>query len=118
MAVSEFADSHMAAIDDYAIPFEKIRTNEVVKFLMARGIAAPLPISGKWSRRSKNTRGKAMILFLSDHGFRYSPSGFYDSITNVNGFRVVFDKMFHLNLPLLKDSVIFLRTTGVANDAN
>jgi|GEM_PF-222142 len=88
----------------------------------------------------EHSQGKAVILFLSDHGYRYYPtdavqpyffnnqnavylphrdySGFYDSITNVNEFRVVFDKLFHLNLPLLKDSVIFLRTTGVANDAN
>ena len=88
----------------------------------------------------EHSRGKAVILFLSDHGYRYYPtdaiqsyffnnqnavylpdrdySGFYDSITNVNEFRVVFDKLFHLNLPLLKDSVVVLRTTGVANGAN
>jgi hypothetical protein len=67
---------------------------------------------------------------MSDHGFRcfdpqvdpasffynqnavYFPngdySGFYDEITNVNQFRVVFTKLFHLNLPLLKDSTVFL----------
>jgi hypothetical protein len=78
----------------------------------------------------KNTRGQAVILFMSDHGFRddkyhtdysnyfknqnavYFPdkaySGFYDSISNVNQFRVVFNKLFRLNLPLLKDSTIFL----------
>ncbi len=78
-----------------------------------------------------NSGGKAIILFMSDHGFRYSPdrkvsplffnnqnavyfpdgdySMLYDSITNVNQFRVVFNKLFRLNLPLLKDSVIFLQ---------
>jgi len=78
----------------------------------------------------QNTGGKAVILFMSDHGFRcfdpqvdpasffynqnavYFPngdySGFYDEITNVNQFRVVFTKLFHLNLPLLKDSTVFL----------
>jgi len=88
----------------------------------------------------EHSRGKAVILFLSDHGYRYYPtdaiqpyffnnqnavylpdkdySGFYDSITSVNEFRVLFDKLFHLNLPLLKDSVIFLRTSRVANGAN
>jgi hypothetical protein len=78
----------------------------------------------------KNSEGKAVILFMSDHGYRFSPDGIprpdffcnqnavyypdgdysrlYDSISNVNQFRVVFNKLFHLNLPLLKDSIIFL----------
>jgi hypothetical protein len=78
----------------------------------------------------KNTGGRAVILFMSDHGFRYwkdnTPdsvffknqnavyfpdgdySGFYDNMSNVNQFRVVFDKLFHLGLPLLKDSTILL----------
>ncbi|HXB96005.1 MAG TPA: sulfatase-like hydrolase/transferase, partial [Puia sp.] len=78
----------------------------------------------------KNTGGKAVILFMSDHGFRYweehipdsvffrnqnavyfpdgNYSGFYDNISNVNQFRLVFDKLFHLELPLLKDSTILL----------
>jgi hypothetical protein len=70
---------------------------------------------------------------MSDHGFRYMPNGkglpgyafnnqnavyfpdgdyhlFYDSISAVNQFRVIFDKMFRQNLPLLKDSSIFLIT--------
>ena len=87
----------------------------------------------------KNTRGKAVILFMSDHGYRYDAANilrpyffnnqnavylpdkdyslFYDSITNVNEFRVLFNKLFRLNLPLLRDSVIFLQTRG-NNDIN
>lgn len=79
----------------------------------------------------QNSGGKAVILFMSDHGLRYwnegidpacffynqnavyfpngDYSGFYDEISNVNQFRVVFTKLFHLNLPLLKDSTVFLR---------
>lgn len=83
----------------------------------------------------RNSGGRAVILFGSDHGFRYSSrekpnepsyfnnqnavyfpdrdySLFYDSITGVNQFRVVFNKLFHLNLPLLKDSTLFLRDKG------
>lgn len=81
----------------------------------------------------QQTGGKAVILFMSDHGFRYDaqkrpqpyffynqnavylPDGdysrFYDSITNVNQFRALFDKLFHLNLPMLKDSVVVLQAT-------
>ena len=78
----------------------------------------------------KNTGGKAVIVFMSDHGFNndklksdhifsfqnqnavYFPDGdysrFYDGITNVNQFRVILNKLFKQNLPLIKDSTIFL----------
>jgi hypothetical protein len=78
----------------------------------------------------KNTGNKAVILFMSDHGFKFNPNDqlpanafynqnavyfpdkdyhlLYDSISGVNQFRVVFNKLFHQNLPLLKDSVLFL----------
>jgi hypothetical protein len=78
-----------------------------------------------------NTNDSAIIIFMGDHGFRengvitnpsnnfqnqnavYFPDKnynlFYDSITNVNMFRVVFDKLFKQNIPLLKDSSIFLQ---------
>jgi hypothetical protein len=81
----------------------------------------------------RNTAGKAVILFMSDHGFKYRPnagdrlpasvfynqnavyypdgdySALYDSISGFNQFRVVLNKMFGQKLPLLRDSVIFLR---------
>ncbi|MHA4807753.1 sulfatase-like hydrolase/transferase [Flavitalea flava] len=79
----------------------------------------------------KNSAGKAVIIFMSDHGFRHSDDGtdhsydfnnqnavyfpdrdyrmLYDSISGVNMFRVVFNKLFRQNLPILKDSLIFLR---------
>lgn len=77
-----------------------------------------------------NTHDSAVIIFMGDHGFRdktqdpypiyhfqnqnavYFPDRdyhlFYDSITNVNMFRTVFDKLFKQNIPLLKDTSIFL----------
>ena len=88
----------------------------------------------------RNTGGKAVILFMSDHGHRYDPdnvprpyffdnqnaiyfpdkdySRLYDSMTNVNQFRLVYNKLFGLNLPLLKDSVIFLHEIGDENAFN
>jgi len=80
----------------------------------------------------KNTMGKAVIIFLSDHGYRfppffgrnervffdnqnavYYPDGdyrlLYDSISTVNEFRVMFNKLFDQRLPLLKDSLVYLR---------
>lgn len=88
----------------------------------------------------KNTMGKAVIIFLSDHAYRYPaflghnervffnnqnavyyPDGdyglLYDSISNVNQFRVIFNKLFDQRLPLLKDSLIYLRDApGVAGN--
>ncbi|MDQ3682850.1 MAG: LTA synthase family protein [Bacteroidota bacterium] len=71
-----------------------------------------------------------IIIFMSDHGFRhfipplhqqyhfmnfnsiYLPgknyTGFYDSISGVNQFRIILNKQFKLNLPLLKDSSSFM----------
>jgi hypothetical protein len=74
------------------------------------------------------TRGEAVVMLMSDHGFRaapgsrpinpnnnfnavYLPSGdysrFYDSITNVNQLRAFFNTQFNQQLPLLKDSIAF-----------
>lgn len=69
---------------------------------------------------------QAVIIFLSDHGYRwtvpvkqfshvfpnqnalYLPSGnyanFHDSITNVNQFRILFNTMFNSKFPVLKDT--------------
>ena len=72
----------------------------------------------------------AVILLLGDHGLRithgenfdhffqnlnavYYPDGdykqLYDSISGVNQFRVVFNKLFNQHFPILKDSSILLR---------
>ena len=79
----------------------------------------------------QNTHDSAVIIFMGDHGFRYADQTIegdfnfrnqhavyfpdrdyhllYDSMTSVNTFRIVFDKLFRQQFPLLKDSVIFLR---------
>jgi hypothetical protein len=79
-----------------------------------------------------NKNPSATIIVMGDHGFRIpgetDPHPFYffqnmnavyyadrdyrmlyDSISAVNQFRVVFNKMFHQSFPLLPDSTIFLR---------
>ncbi len=77
-----------------------------------------------------NSDRSPVIMLLGDHGFRegvkkeeqryafmnlnaiYLPeknyNGFYDNISNVNQFRVLFNKEFDQHLSLLKDSTIFL----------
>lgn len=75
----------------------------------------------------QQTGGKAAILVMSDHGYRgatgkdntlawtnfnavYVPGGqyegWYDGMTNVNQFRVLFNTLFHEGLPMLKDSIV------------
>jgi hypothetical protein len=78
----------------------------------------------------KNTGGNAVIIFLSDHGFRYSPEGkikpymfdnqdaiyfpdkdyhlFYDSMSAVNLFPLLFNKLFRQHFSILKDSITYL----------
>lgn len=78
----------------------------------------------------QHTNRKAVIIVMGDHGFRgrdidqnlrknyqnlnavYIPGKnnqlFYDSISGVNQFRVVFNTLFNQSIPLQKDSMIFL----------
>lgn len=74
------------------------------------------------------TKGKAIIILMSDHGSRdlatglrgdesfnslnciYTPSGdakeWYDGMSNVNQFRMLFSHLLKTNVPLLKDSIV------------
>lgn len=78
-----------------------------------------------------NDKSDPIIILMSDHGFTKYPdtsnqnynfynminiympnkndSLFTDSITNVNVFRTLLNTQFHQNLPLLKDSTVFLK---------
>ena len=79
----------------------------------------------------KGSNNKALILLQSDHGFTdfeggpvepetffknyialFSPdkdySALYDTISNINMFPIIFNKYFGSNIPLQKDSSIFL----------
>lgn len=80
----------------------------------------------------QNSHDSAVIILMGDHGVRYAAPGdpaelhdfenlnavffpdedyktLYDSISGVNQFRIVLNKLFRQKFPLLKDSVIFLR---------
>lgn len=89
------------------------KTNEVLKQIVNSILAhAKKPVA---------------IVLMGDHGFRNGQtkefkfrnmnavymssgnySGFYDSITNVNVYRVLFNNLFKASLPLKKDSTVFL----------
>lgn len=75
-----------------------------------------------------NSRKPFAIILMGDHGYRENQdqkfqfrnlnavflssrnySGFYDSITNVNEFRVLFNNLFHASLVLKKDSTVHLK---------
>jgi hypothetical protein len=77
-----------------------------------------------------NSKNPPIIIFMGDHGWRhftepadpkyqfmnlssvYLPdkeySSYYDGMSNINMFRILLNKQFHQNLPLLKDSTSFL----------
>jgi len=79
------------------------------------------------ARLQKETAGKAVVLLMSDHGYQeaitenkvlpyynlnavYLPQrnyqGWYNGISNANQFRVLFNTLFHQQLPLLADSIV------------
>ena len=89
------------------------KTNEVVKQIV--------------NKIFSHSKRPFAIILLGDHGYRSDPikkfqfrnlnavyfstgkyNGFYDSITNVNEYRVLFNTFFNTSLPLKKDSTIFL----------
>ena len=79
----------------------------------------------------QNTNGNAVIVFMGDHGFRYPttethPANYFqnqnaiyfpdrdyhllkDSVSGVNQFRIIFNKLFNQRIPLLQDSTIYLK---------
>ncbi len=79
----------------------------------------------------QQSKNPPIIIFMGDHGFRhfikptdqqyhfmnfnsvYLPgnnyTGFYDSISGVNLFRVILNKQFNQRLPMLKDSSSYMR---------
>jgi hypothetical protein len=84
-------------------------------------------ISGLVDQIQERTKRKAVIILMSDHGYRgilndgvsssnnnfisvFLPSGnyanFYDSITNVNLFRSTLNSLFKVDMALLKDSIV------------
>ena len=86
------------------------------------------------------TKGKAVIILQGDHGFRdyetiekkqkifrnlnvfYFPDenyhSLYDSISSVNTFRVVLNKYFGQDFPLLKDSTCYFNNKGFYFERN
>jgi hypothetical protein len=79
------------------------------------------------TRLQEQTKGNAVILLMSDHGYQparekgnklayynlnavYLPSrqydGWYDGMSNVNQFRVLFNTLYGQKLPLLRDSIV------------
>jgi hypothetical protein len=89
------------------------RTNQVIKEIVNKII--------------DHAKKPVAIILLGDHGFRIEQpkpfyfrnlnavylssenyAGFYDSLTNVNEFKLVFNNLFKTSLPLTKDSTSFL----------
>ena len=89
------------------------------------------------TRIRQNTHDKAVVIFMSDHGYRYRPPqgadplkyydnqnaiflpdgdyrAFYPTISAVNEFRAVFNHLFHQQLPILPDSAVRLGFLDVA----
>ena len=110
----EIADVPDSMLNSYYLNY-LVYTNKVVSHLISNLLDA--------------TSGHAIIIVMSDHGNKHFYPGpqpadrfatinaiylpdkdyraYYDGFSNVNQFRVIFNKTFHQNLPLLKDSTAF-----------
>jgi hypothetical protein len=88
-------------------------------------------IKGITDKIINNHGGNSVVILQSDHGFRdyeggpsfpetffknysafYFPdreyTGFYDTLSNVNTFPILFNKYFNTQFPLQKDTTVFL----------
>lgn len=105
-------------------PKERVHLMYLNYLIYANKVVAPIV-----SKIKKVSQNRAVIILMSDHGNRdflllngkmspwnnfnaiYLPDKdyhlFYDSMSNVNEFRVLFNTLFSQHLPMLKDSVAF-----------
>ena len=89
------------------------KTNEVIRKIVSNILT--------------HSKRPVVIMLMGDHGFREKQeknfqfrnlnavyissgnyAGFYDTITNINEYRVLFNTLFNSSLPLKKDSTVFL----------
>jgi hypothetical protein len=100
------------SIDNMSLQYQVYANKVITKFI---------------SRLQNETGGRAVVLLMSDHGSHgvseepgklpfynlnavYLPQknyqGWYNGISNVNQFRVLFNTLFHEQIPLLPDSLV------------
>lgn len=120
----------------YFNKYGKEKTKEqIIKDNMTRDMSAYLDYLPKTNEVIKQIVNKILgsvkkpvaIVLIGDHGYREKQernfqfrnlnavylssgnySGFYDGITNVNEYRVLFNTLFKASLPLKRDSTVFL----------
>lgn len=123
-AVDRYGHPRMVSMDDYAdsthdrLYLEQlIYANTLIDSLAQTAVKArkrPLVLiiegdhGNRYAEWGRHIREKQFMnlnmYYFSDRNY----SSLYDSISPVNTFRVVFNKYFNTNLPLLKDSTILL----------
>lgn len=113
------------SINFYDSGSQKMKDNAYLNYLVYSNKIA----TGVIRKIKLETKGNAVIILMSDHGYRdfsdekkgasannnfnavFLPKKnydlFYDSISNVNQFRVLLNTLFNQHLPILKDSVVF-----------
>lgn len=114
-------------LKDETVIYNEYKTNPVSSYL--EYVTYTNSEIEKLVKSIQENNPSAIIVLLSDHGYRekerrnfpyffenlnavYYPdknySSLYDSITNVNQFRVILNKYFKQSFPLLKDSTVLL----------
>ncbi|MFL5745933.1 MAG: hypothetical protein ACJ751_14770, partial [Niastella sp.] len=94
------------------VTYANSRIREMITAIQQQNPSAVIILMGDHGNRD-STKEVFPVRYFQNLNAVYYPDndykGLYDSISGVNQFRVVFNKLFKQNRPLLKDSSIYLK---------
>ncbi len=102
------------------VTYANSRIREMITAIQQQNPSAVIILMGDHGNRD-STKEVFPVRYFQNLNAVYYPDndykGLYDSISGVNQFRVVFNKLFKQNLPLLKDSSIYImdKKDSIAN---
>ena len=109
--MEEFKSIPTSAYLDY-LNYTNAQLQDLVNTILGNNPSAVIVIMGDHGFRTPLETGSHDHLFKTMNAVYFPDRDYktlYDSISGVNQFRVIFNKIWHQNFPLLRDSVTYLR---------
>jgi hypothetical protein len=103
------------------VTYANSRIREMVTTIQQQNPSAVIILMGDHGNRDPSKEAFPVRYFQNLNAVYYPDNDYkllYDSISGVNQFRVVFNKLFHQHLPLLKDSATYLKDKGFNPELN
>ena len=97
------------------VTYANSRIREMITAIQQQNPSAVIILMGDHGNREETKEAFPVRYFQNLNAVYYPDNdykGLYDSISGVNQFRVVFNKLFKQQLPLLKDSSTYLKDKG------